>query len=194
MPARARVSLLFHFPTPSMKFARIVPVAAVALLAAFPARVHAQASKVPPFLKVDGMYVLDGNDDDLVKVAEISDTGWMRVQTKSGESWVNISSLTTVTPISKEQAAKSELHAKADFILDGAQQINDAIDAYAAKNNLPPTASFKWADIRKFIKPGTPIYDSNGKDVAGSPVRVRREDFRPCEGQRRDDKGTEPGD
>ena len=85
---------------------------------------------------------------------EISDTGWMRVQTKSGESWVNISSLTTITPITKEQAAKSELRAKADFIIDGAQQISDAIDAYAAKNNLPPTASFKWADIRKFIKSG----------------------------------------
>ena len=127
------------------------------------------AAKIPPFLKVDGMYVLDGNDDDLVKVSEISDTGWMRVQTKTGESWVNISSLTTITPITKEQAARSELRAKADFILDGAQQISDAIDAYAAKNNLSPAASFKWADIRKFIKQGTPIYDSNGRDVAGRP-------------------------
>ena len=125
--------------------------------------------KIPPFLKVDGMYLLDGNEDDFVKVLELSDTGWMRVQTKDTESWVNISSLTTVTPISKEQAEKTELHAKADFILDGAQQISDAIDAYAAKNNLPPTASFKWADIRKFLKPGTPIYDSNGKDVDGRP-------------------------
>ena len=126
-------------------------------------------SKIPPFLKVDGMYLLDGNEDDFVKVLELSDTGWMRVQTKDGESWVNISSLTTVTPISKEQAEKTELHAKADFILDGAQQISDAIDAYAAKNNLPPTAAFKWADIRKFLKPGTPLFDSNGKDVTGRP-------------------------
>ena len=177
--ARARVFFLFHLPTPFMNSARFLFAAVALQLIAMPVYSHAQQrppasilvppepSKVPPFLKVDGMYVLDGNDDDLVKVAEISDTGWMRVQTKTGESWVNISSLTTVTPISKEQAAKSELHAKADFILDGAQQISDAIDAYAAKNNLPPTASFKWADIRKFIKPGTPIYDSNGKDVSG---------------------------
>ncbi len=158
-----------------MKSARFLATVALTLLAALPSNAQVTlapggpGNKVPPFLKVDGMYVLDGNDDDLVKVAEISDTGWMRVQTKTGESWVNISNLTTVTPISKEQAAKSEFHAKADFILDGAQQINDAIDAYAAKNNLPPTASFKWADIRKFLKPGTPIYDSNGKDVAGRP-------------------------
>ena len=152
-----------------------LPPAAVLVAPAVPARAQAApapggpVNKVPPFLKVDGMYVLDGNDDDLVKVAEISDSGWMRVETKSGESWVNISSLTTITPISKEQAAKSELRAKADFILDGAQQISDAIDAYAAKNNLPPTASFKWTDIRKFLKQGTPIYDSNGKDVSGRP-------------------------
>ena len=104
-----------------------------------------------------------------VKVREISDTGWMLVQTKSGESWVNIASLTTITPVTKEQAAKSEVRAKADFILDGAQQISDAIDAYAAKNNLPPTASFKWADVRKFLKPATPIYDCGGKDVSGRP-------------------------
>ena len=127
------------------------------------------AGKIPPFLKVDGMYILDGNEDDFVKVLELSDTGWMRVQTKSGESWVNLSSLTTITPISKEQAARSELREKADFIRDGAQQISDAIDAYAAKNNLPPTAPFKWSDIRPFLKPGTPIYDSSGKDVVGRP-------------------------
>ena len=134
-----------------------------------PAAPAAVPGKVPPFLKVDGMYLLDGNEDDFVKVLEISDTGWMRVQSKGGESWVNISSLTTIMPISKEQADKSELHAKADFVLDGAQQISDAIDAYAAKNNLPPTTSFKWTDIRKFLKQGTPIYDSNGKDVDGRP-------------------------
>ncbi len=144
--------------------------AAVFVLAAttVPALSHAQG-KVPPFLKVDGMYILDGNEDDFVKVLELSDTGWMRVQTKGGESWVNLSSLTTVTPVTKDQAAKSELRAKADFIRDGAQQISDAIDAYAAKNNLPPTASFKWSDIRPFIKSGTPLYDSSGKDVSGRP-------------------------
>ena len=125
--------------------------------------------KVPPFLKVDGMYVLDGNEDDFIKVLELSETGWMRVQTKSGESWVNLASLTTITPVSKEQVAKSELREKADFIRDGAQQISDAIDAYAAKNNLPPTASFKWSDIRPFTKSDTPIHDSGGKDVVGRP-------------------------
>ena len=115
------------------------------------------------------MYILDGNEDDFVKVLELSDTGWVRVQTKGGESWVNLSSLTTITPVSKEKAERSALREKADFIRDGAQQISDAIDAYAGKNNLPPSASFKWSDIRPFIKAGTPIYDSGGKDVAGRP-------------------------
>ena len=153
-----------------MKSLRPLLAAAIFILTvtAAPAYLRAQG-KVPPFLKVDGMYILDGNEDDFVKVLELSDTGWMRVQTKGGESWVNLSSLTTITPVTKDQAARSELREKADFIRDGAQQISDAIDAYAAKNNLPPTASFKWLDIRPFIKSGTPIYDSGGKDVAGRP-------------------------
>ena len=63
----------------------------------------AAGSKLPPFLKVDGMYSFDGNDEDLVKVTEISpETGWVRVETKGGESWVNVANLTTITPVSKE--------------------------------------------------------------------------------------------
>ncbi len=154
--------------------------ACVAILAAATvsvARVHAQSpaasrepSKLPPFLKVDGLYYLDGNEDDLVKVLELSpESGWIRVQTKGNESWVNVTNLSTVTPVSKEAAAKLQLREEADYILTGANEISDAIDAYAAKNNLPPNASFKWADIRKFLKPDASVYNSDGKDVTGRP-------------------------
>lgn len=131
--------------------------------------VHVTGSNLPPFLKVDNIYILNGNEDDLVRVLELSGTGWMRVQSKVGESWVNVLNLTTITPVSKEAAAKTELHQKADFIRDGAQAISDAIDAYAAKNNLAPNTPFKWSDIRKFLKSGTTIYESGGKDLAGRP-------------------------
>ena len=137
------------------------------------ARVHAQlpaGGKLPPFLKVDGLYYLDGNEDDLVKVLELSpDTGWIRVQAKGTESWVNVSNLSTVTPISKEAAGKLQLREEADYILTGAGEIGEAIDAYASKNNLPPGASFKWQDIRKFLKPDASVYNSDGKDVTGRP-------------------------
>ena len=131
--------------------------------------VHVTGSNLPPFLKAGDIYILNGNEDDLVRVLELSNTGWMRVQSKVGESWVNVLNLTTITPVSKEAAAKTETHQKADFIRDGAQAISDAIDAYAAKNNLPPSASFKWADIRRFLKPGTTTYESGGKDITGRP-------------------------
>lgn len=136
-------------------------------------RVHAQTpagGKLPPFLKVDGIYYLDGNEDDLVKVLELSpETGWIRVQAKGTESWVNVANLSTVTPVSKEAAAKLQLREEADYILAGANEISDAIDAYASKNNLPPGASFKWQDIRKFLKPDASVYNSDGKDVTGRP-------------------------
>ena len=131
--------------------------------------VHVTGSNLPPFLKNGDIYILNGNEEDLVRVLELSNTGWMRVQSKVGESWVNVLNLTTITPVSKEAAAKTETYQKADYIRDGAQAISDAIDAYAARNNLPPNASFKWADIRRFLKPGTIIYESAGKDLTGRP-------------------------
>ncbi len=133
-----------------------------------PARV--EGSSLPPFLKVDGLYYLDGNEDDLVKVLELSpETGWIRVQAKGTESWVNVSNLSTVTPVSKEAAAKLQLREEADYILTGANEISEAIAAYASKNNLPPGASFKWQDIRKLLKPDASVYNSDGKDVTGRP-------------------------
>ncbi len=136
-------------------------------------RAHAQSpasGKLPPFLKVDGIYYLDGNEDDLVRVLELSpESGWIRVQAKGTESWVNVANLSTVTPVSKEAAAKLQLREEADYILAGANEISEAIDAYASKNNLPPGASFKWQDIRKFLKPDASVYNSDGKDVTGRP-------------------------
>lgn len=143
-------------PTPTPPAGKVEPV-------------HVNGQNLPPFLTVDGIYILNGNDEDMVRVLELSDTGWMRVESKAGESWVNVHNLTIITPVSKEAAAKTESRQKADFIRDGAQSISDAIDAYATKNNLPLTASFKWQDIRKFLKPGTTIYESGGKDVVGRP-------------------------
>ena len=143
-------------PTPTPPASQVEPV-------------HVNGQNLPPFLKVDGIYILNGNDEDMIRVLELSDTGWMRVQSKVGESWVNVHNLTIITPVSKDAAARTESRQKADFIRDGAQAISDAIDAYATKNNLPPTASFKWQDIRKFLKPGSTIYESGGKDLDGRP-------------------------
>ena len=143
-------------PTPTPPAGKVEPV-------------HVNGTNLPPFLSVDGIYVLNGNEEDMVRILELSDTGWMRVQSKAGESWVNVHNLTIITPVSKEAAAQTESRQKADFIRDGAQAISDAIDAYATKNNLAPTASCKWKDIRPFLKPGTTIYESGGKDVIGRP-------------------------
>ena len=141
----------------------------LSLFVVFLAAPFSHGAGLPPFLKVDGVYIFDGNGEDLVKVLEVSDTGWCRVQTKAGESWVNVSNVTTIAPVSRETAMTSELRGKADFVRDEAMAISTAIDDYAAKNNLPMTASFKWEDIRKFIPSGTPAYNSGGKDITGRP-------------------------
>ncbi len=132
---------------------------------------HLEGSdKLPPFLKVDGLYYLDGNENDLVKVLGLApESGWIQVQVRGTESWVNVATLSTITPVSKEAAAKLQLRGQADYILQGASEIRDAIDAYAAKNNLGPDATFKWADVRKFLKPEASVYNSDGKDILGRP-------------------------
>jgi hypothetical protein len=129
-------------------------------------------SKTPGFLKVDSVYILDGNENDLVKVLELSPSGWIRVQTKGGESWVNTENLTTITPVSKEAADRTAQKEKADFILAGAEAISLAVDDYASKQNLPMDAPVKWEDIRKYIKPDAPAYDCGGKDVTGRPYLI----------------------
>ena len=160
-----KISSRFPFAL-SLLTALLLPFAAGNALAQAPAG----ASKLPAFLKVDGLYYLDGNEDDLVKVLELStDSGWIRVQTSTGESWVNVANLSTVTPVTKEAATKLQLREKADYILDGAGEIFDAINEYASKNNVPAAASFKWQDIRKFLKPDSAVRDSGGKDVTGRP-------------------------
>lgn len=147
--------------------------------------------RLPSFIKLEGVYVFDGNEDDLVKVLEISEeNSWVRVQTKSGESWVNLNNITTIAPISREAALKTEMKEKADFIRDSAMAITAAIDDYAAKQDLPTSALFKWEDIRKFLKPSSPAYNSNGKDVTGRPyilgpkiedhVKVNAETIKEC--------------
>ncbi len=158
LPVRAQTSLapVKVLPTPTPPASKVEPV-------------HVNGTNLPPFLTVDGIYILNGNEEDMIRVLELSDTGWMRVQSKAGESWVNVHSLTIITPVSKEAAAKTESRQKADFIRDGAQAISDAIDAYATKNNLAPTTAFKWKDIRPYLKPGTTIYESGGKDIIGRP-------------------------
>ncbi len=154
-PAQAQTPVKV-MPTPPPPAGKVEPV-------------HVNGQNLPPFLTVDGIYILNGNEDDMIRVLELSDTGWMRVQSKAGESWVNVHNLTIITPVSKEAAAKTESRQKADFIRDGAQSISDAIDAYATKNNLAPTASFKWKDIRPFLKTDSTIHESNGKDIVGRP-------------------------
>jgi hypothetical protein len=125
-------------------------------------------SKSPEFLKVDGVYIFDANESDLIKVLEIpGNSAWVRVQTRVGESWVNIDNITTITPVSKEAADQTEMKTKADFIRDGAMVINAAIDDYATKRNLSADAPLKWEDIRKSLKQNSVLYNSGGKDVAG---------------------------
>ena len=91
------------------------------------------------------------------------------MQAKGSESWVNVSNLTTITPITKEPPPSCNCARRPTSSATARSEISDAIDAYAAKNNLPPDATFKWPDIRKFLKPDTPVYDSDGKDVTGRP-------------------------
>ncbi len=162
--------MLSPFSLPTVKKAfpfLLLPLAGAALLV-LPLISRAEG-KVPPFLKVDNIYIFDGNEDDVVKVLALTDSSWIQVQSRAGVSWVNTDNVTTVTPISKEAAERTEMKEKADYILTGAQEIETAINDFASKHNLPATAPFKWEDIRKLINPKSPVYNSNGKDLTGRP-------------------------
>ena len=177
-PARAQTSLspVKVLPTPTPPVSKVEPVHVNGTLTC-------RRSST-----VDGIYILNGNDEDMVRILELSDTGWMRVQSKAGESWVNVHNLTIITPVSKEAAAQTESRQKADFIRNGAQAISDAIDAYATRNNLA-------ADDRLQVEGHPPVPQAGHDDLrvrrqgrGGPALPLRRED----RGPRQDQPGHAP--
>ena len=63
---------------------------------------------------------------------------------------------------------RARKRSQATRILEDLRIIDSAIDQYAIENNKAGGAAVAWADIQAYLKNGTVIYNSTGKDMLGN--------------------------
>ncbi len=62
---------------------------------------------------------------------------------------------------------RARKRSQATRILEDLRMIDGAIDQYAIENNKGGGDSLDWADIQKYLKAGTSLYNSTGTDMLG---------------------------
>src|SRR5437762_9007022 len=60
---------------------------------------------------------------------------------------------------------RARKRSQATRILEDLRLISDAIDQYAIDNNKSGGADVAWADVQKYLKTGTVVYNSGGSDL-----------------------------
>ncbi len=63
---------------------------------------------------------------------------------------------------------RARKRSQATRILEDLRMIDAAIDQYAIENNKTQGSSVVWADIQNYLKTGTVLYSSGGKDMFGA--------------------------
>ena len=74
---------------------------------------------------------------------------------------------------------RSRKRSQATQVVEDLRQIDSAIDQYAIENNKKSGDSVDWADVQKYIKTGTRLYTSTGKDVLGNSFTIASVDSQP---------------
>jgi len=71
---------------------------------------------------------------------------------------------------------RARKRSQATRILEDLRVIDAAVDQYAIENNKPAGAIANWADMQKYLKAGSPLYNSTGKDLLGNVFGSEHQD------------------
>jgi prepilin-type N-terminal cleavage/methylation domain-containing protein len=63
---------------------------------------------------------------------------------------------------------RSRKRSQATQVLEDLRIIDSAVDQYAIETNKAGGTTANWADVQKYIKTGTRLYSSGGKDILGN--------------------------
>jgi len=63
---------------------------------------------------------------------------------------------------------RARKRSQATRILEDLRIIDSAIDQYAIENNKAEGQAANWTDVQAYLKKGTVIYNSSGKDMLGA--------------------------
>ena len=64
-------------------------------------------------------------------------------------------------------------------VLEDLRAIDSATDQYATENNKATGTTVVWSDIKKYIKLGTRLYNSNNTDIFGNSFTITSVDVTP---------------
>ena len=74
---------------------------------------------------------------------------------------------------------RSRKRSQATQVLEDLRQIDSAIDQWAIENNKAGGATVTWGDVQKYIKTGTRLYTSGGKDILSNAFTITAVDTAP---------------
>src|SRR5689334_19426133 len=74
---------------------------------------------------------------------------------------------------------RSRKRSQATQVLEDLRQIDSAIDQWAIESNKTSVDVPTWADIQKYLKTGTRLYTSDGKDILNNAFTINHVDLPP---------------
>ena len=95
-----------------------------------------------------------------------------KLNTKRGgftlvEIMIVVAIIALLASIAVPNFLRSRKRSQATQVLEDLRLIDAAVDQYAIENNLKKDADVVWADVQKYLKAGTRLEQSTGKDILG---------------------------
>jgi prepilin-type N-terminal cleavage/methylation domain-containing protein len=93
-----------------------------------------------------------------------------KLNTKRGgftlvEIMIVVAIIALLASIAVPNFLRSRKRSQATQVLEDLRLIDAAVDQYAIENNKKPTDKVQWTDVQKYLKTGTRLETSGGKDI-----------------------------
>lgn len=87
--------------------------------------------------------------------------------------------ITMLAAITIPNFLRSRKRSQAVEILEDLRWVDTAIEMYALEKAKDSSITPTWADLVVYLKPGTRIYNSKGRDLLGNPIKINPIDTPP---------------
>ena len=100
-----------------------------------------------------------------------------KLNTKRGgftlvEIMIVVAIIALLAAIAVPNFLRSRKRSQATQVLQDLRVIDSAIDLYSIENNKTNGNAIIWADIQAYLKTGTRLYTSSGKDILGNTFTI----------------------
>lgn len=107
-----------------------------------------------------------------------------KLNTKRGgftlvEIMIVVAIIALLAAIAVPNFLRSRKRSQATQILEDLRQIDAGIDQYAIESNRAGGSNVVWADVQKYIKAGTRLYNSGATDILNNAFTITSVDTAP---------------